>query len=1458
MADIAHLGFSVDTSGLVRAERAIDSLSRAARGLRDISLRVDVSGAAEAMRQLDRLDGRNISARVTVDVSGAAEATRELDRLSANRTARIDVTVAGIDALRSIDNLVNNRSIRIDANVTGISEALRDLDRLAVNRTVRIDANVTGISEALRDLDRLSGGARSVRIDVGINGVEAALRGLRDIERLAVNRTVRIDIDTGDIGRAISDLERLAQQARDAASEINGLGSNVNVTSGALGGLGGMAAGVIAGVIGVAVVIADATTDLIKYNAELNLLNSYLGTSRETMQVWGAAGKAAGVEIADVFKDVQEKIGEFAATGGGEAADVFKRLKLDVNDLIALSPDQQLLKIADAMSKVKDMSMGEKSFLLESLGNDATRLLPLLDNNAAKLRELDEIMRNSGSIITDDQNAVLQEAYSNMTLLQAASEGATNALGMVGAEILNAFAGDVVDAISGVGESIYTLIDEAYLVADAWSSTTGLMSEDASASADAIAGAFDWLMDGLAQGANELVELFRIGFTYLPNFAVAAFQAMIDYSMSWVHTASSGFNGIKSSAGNVFASIVDFAGSAFGSMQTIAGQVIGYIIGRLADMVDSVGGALSSMSVVPGMEDLSTNVAGIGSHLRELESAAKNSGAVVAANFSTMADGIRGSADESARAAQMSGLQAESSKLSAQYAIDNATAMMIESEGNRTRTIEMGKAERQFARLGSSLDGAGAAGKKFRVDQEAVNKALSDGKTKASESAKVTREHSDAMKQATESIAQRTLAVEHGTLAEQYYIERMKGVTDAEARRIVSGNQYLTYLEEQQSLTKDATAAHGGLLDAYRQKLDDAGLGSADKAFDAAKSSTDVAVDAAVKYRESIEAVTQAAKEAAAAVATIGTTSVSCGTNVSVGNAGTTNITGAAASTASAVVSKLQALGWGKNQAIGIAANLKQESEFRPSAVGDGGKAYGLAQWHPDRQANFAKAMGRNIQGSSVDDQLKFLTYEMTKGTERGAGNRLKDASSVAQAAAIVSRYYERPAATAEEMTRRAGIANGIAKSLGDAVPTFRAVTDETSKTAESATKVATAIGSNIPVLAETKSLTVEYGGVIEDKVVTAQMRANLEQQYMNGEAQKLIDTANEQAETIGKSGIAIRQNELNQKQFNVSQQAAIINAESALAYAEEEANLRKEMVAVKSPGLAAQYAAGLSDKTLTKDQIESLTGQKLQIEFTKNITELDGRAEKATLTAEAYQRLTLARDGFTESQINGQLAWETEVEGMEALKEANKRVAESFESDLQGFLRTGELDVKGFVNTVLDEWTRLYAVKPIMDAIFGKSLDGGAIGGGGGVVGEMLSMFGFADGGAFDGGVQQYATGGAFHNSVLSKPTQFFANGGLAVAGEAGAEAVMPLTRIGGRLGVQAVMPQQSQQPPEVKVSAPVTINLHEDASKAGQVQQTENKDGRVIDIFVANIRQGGSAARALESTYGVARRGI
>lgn len=52
------------------------------------------------------------------------------------------------------------------------------------------------------------------------------------------------------------------------------------------------------------------------------------------------------------------------------------------------------------------------------------------------------------------------------------------------------------------------------------------------------------------------------------------------------------------------------------------------------------------------------------------------------------------------------------------------------------------------------------------------------------------------------------------------------------------------------------------------------------------------------------------------------------------------------------------------------------------------------------------------------------------------------------------------------------------------------------------------------------------------------------------------------------------------------------------------------------------------------------------------------------------------------------------------------------------------------------------------------------------------------------------------------------------------------------------------------------VSVNLYEDAAKAGQVQQ--NDSGDVINIFVSNIRRGGDAAQVLQSSYGLKRVGV
>ncbi|MFZ5936585.1 phage tail tip lysozyme [Pseudomonas sp. HS6-2] len=139
------------------------------------------------------------------------------------------------------------------------------------------------------------------------------------------------------------------------------------------------------------------------------------------------------------------------------------------------------------------------------------------------------------------------------------------------------------------------------------------------------------------------------------------------------------------------------------------------------------------------------------------------------------------------------------------------------------------------------------------------------------------------------------------------------------------------------------------------------------------------------------------------------------------------------------ILQYFQGLGWTREQSAGIVANLSVESGFDPTAVGDNGKAYGIAQWHPDRQANFKAWAGKDIRQSTLEDQLNFIQYELTEGAEVAAGKLLRAASNSSDAGSIVSRYYERPgsgstpeereAARAREAANRGAIAAGITQS---------------------------------------------------------------------------------------------------------------------------------------------------------------------------------------------------------------------------------------------------------------------------------------------------------------------------------------------------------------------------------------------------------------------------------------------
>ena len=98
----------------------------------------------------------------------------------------------------------------------------------------------------------------------------------------------------------------------------------------------------------------------------------------------------------------------------------------------------------------------------------------------------------------------------------------------------------------------------------------------------------------------------------------------------------------------------------------------------------------------------------------------------------------------------------------------------------------------------------------------------------------------------------------------------------------------------------------------------------------------------------------------------------------------TTSVTTSAQQAQEFFVSK----GWTPAQAAGLVGNLQAESgvNLKPNAVGDGGDAYGIAQWQAPRQADFQAKYGFPIQQANLNQQLEFVNYELTQGKEQAAG----------------------------------------------------------------------------------------------------------------------------------------------------------------------------------------------------------------------------------------------------------------------------------------------------------------------------------------------------------------------------------------------------------------------------------------------------------------------------------------
>lgn len=290
------------------------------------------------------------------------------------------------------------------------------------------------------------------------------------------------------VNSALSSLERSGESASDS---IRNVGQNADKETTRLdkfktsitnlaaesklyfAGVAGAAVGATGALVALAVQTANTA-------AEIERLSYLSGATTTEFQEFAVGAKAMGIEmdkLSDIFKDVQDRVGDFITTGGGELSDFFTEIATktegSAEGALKLAKSMRELSGPEALqlyvSKLEEagVSQSEMVFFMESVADEATALIPLLENGGEGFRLWAEAARNAGAIMDDETLAAAQRLKVETQLLEMQMTGLKNQFmsGLLPAlnQIASAFTGttdqtfNLKSAAEGVGNTLIWL-----------------------------------------------------------------------------------------------------------------------------------------------------------------------------------------------------------------------------------------------------------------------------------------------------------------------------------------------------------------------------------------------------------------------------------------------------------------------------------------------------------------------------------------------------------------------------------------------------------------------------------------------------------------------------------------------------------------------------------------------------------------------------------------------------------------------------------------------------------------------------------------------------------------------------------------------------------------------------------------------------------------------------------------
>ena len=221
--------------------------------------------------------------------------------------------------------------------------------------------------------------------------------------------------------------------------------------------------------LGAAAAAATASLGLIVRStaesaAQIRQFAKVANATPEALQRWSAGARTVGIEqekLADILKDVNDRVGDFLQTGGGPMADFFEnvapRVGVTADQFARLSGPEALQLYVDSLERA-GLSQQEMTFFLEAMASDATRLLPLLRNGGAEMARLGEQAADLGAVLDGDALEALRRTQMALGTVSLVFDGLRNRVAVAVAPTIEALANAFV-ALASDGGILRSAID---------------------------------------------------------------------------------------------------------------------------------------------------------------------------------------------------------------------------------------------------------------------------------------------------------------------------------------------------------------------------------------------------------------------------------------------------------------------------------------------------------------------------------------------------------------------------------------------------------------------------------------------------------------------------------------------------------------------------------------------------------------------------------------------------------------------------------------------------------------------------------------------------------------------------------------------------------------------------------------------------------------------------------------